>query len=182
MVCEMIRHMRDPLNRAGFTLIELVIIIMIIGILSIFAIPRFDQNGAKAVAVARKLVEDLRYAQSRAVTTQTWHGVIVSDCAGAGAGCRQYGLSEFDAATGNPTVPAKDPLTQQDFIVLMVNEFSDVTLATDLAGQTVTFDASGGPVGLAAGQNTINVQAGNACERLTVTLATGLISQGDCLP
>lgn len=183
-------HCRTRVNQAGFTLIELVIIILIIGILSFFAMPRFDQNGPKVSAVAKKLVEDLRYVQNRAVTTQLGHRMAFVNCV---AGCTQYQVLQFDPLTGLWT-PARDTLGGQSpanngvFVVDMSREFAGVTLT--LNGTLIGFDSSGtpnagldgggAPIPLTGANNTIDVQAGTVCERVAITLATGLISQTDC--
>ncbi|MEW6325020.1 MAG: prepilin-type N-terminal cleavage/methylation domain-containing protein [Nitrospirota bacterium] len=171
-----------PRPQAGFTLIELVIIILIIGVLTIFALPKFDQSGAQVAAVAKKLTEDLRYAQGRAVATQIPHGVVFSGC--TGGNCTQYRIAEFDAA-GMPTVSAKDPLTGQDFVVEMTGPFDQVILDTTLPNQQAYFDWTGSPfagpgVTLTAATNAITVQAGVHNCPLTITVTTGLITPGSC--
>jgi len=57
------------MGRKGFTLIELVMVIMLIGIIAVFAAPRMvDVIGTKASAFRDKLKTDIRYAQNLAMT------------------------------------------------------------------------------------------------------------------
>lgn len=54
----------------GFTLVELVVIILLLGILAFTAIPRFLDKGAIDVSVmAEQLANDIRYTQSLAMTS-----------------------------------------------------------------------------------------------------------------
>jgi len=57
------------MNHKGFTLIELVMVIVLIGILAVVAVPKLgDMKGMKAGAFADKLEADIRYAQNLAMT------------------------------------------------------------------------------------------------------------------
>ncbi len=57
-----------PLPQRGFTLIELIMVIVIVGILAVFVAPRFfDANIFKARGFADEVKATLRYAQKIAV-------------------------------------------------------------------------------------------------------------------
>lgn len=87
----------------GFTLIEALMIISIIGILSALAIPRFASVGKKsAYMVSRQIVVDMRYARSLAVTSGTRH--IVKFFPAGGSEYSSYGIFK-DA---NPDVQIGD--------------------------------------------------------------------------
>ena len=58
------------MNRKGFTLIELIMVIVLIGIIAVYAAPRLSSvTDTKAGAFVDKLRADIRYAQSQAVST-----------------------------------------------------------------------------------------------------------------
>lgn len=61
-------------TRGGFTLIEILAVVVILGIASAIVIPQIGSNGdLKATAGARIVMADLIYAQNRAIATQTWN-------------------------------------------------------------------------------------------------------------
>lgn len=55
----------DP--AAGFSLIELIIVIMVVGILAVAFIPKTTTEGIKLEAAAARLAADIRAAQSQAI-------------------------------------------------------------------------------------------------------------------
>ena len=67
----------DGGNIAGFSLIELVVVLSLISIVAIVSVPRFENlPQTRAYYTACKLRSDIRYAQSLAVQTQTRTRVV----------------------------------------------------------------------------------------------------------
>lgn len=66
------------MNKSSFTLIELVIVLLIVGILAVVSVTEFtnSSSAAKLGAAEFKLKCDITYAQALAVTQQVNHGVI----------------------------------------------------------------------------------------------------------
>ena len=73
-----ISNFQFSISRNGFTLMEFLVVIGIIGILTLIGIPTFRsiQPSLQLSGVTRELITDLRYAQQLTVTEQVEHGVL----------------------------------------------------------------------------------------------------------
>src|SRR4051794_19271606 len=64
-------------RRAGFTLIEILAVVVILGIASAIIVPQIgSRDDQKAASAARVVMADLLYAQNRAIATQKTHYVL----------------------------------------------------------------------------------------------------------
>lgn len=69
-----VRRIRPPrLEATGFTTIELVIIIVLIGVLAFVAIPRLNTDSLRVIPVAEQIAGEIRYAQNLAMTRSQAH-------------------------------------------------------------------------------------------------------------
>ena len=131
-------HMRRS-NLAGFTVIELVTSIAIIGILAAVTVPRmFDNSAFSERGYIDELASTLRYAQKVAIASECEVQVSIT---AAGYSAMQR------AAAGNTCNPAGAWTTvvrRSDGTALAGNSPVDVTSAPVV---TITLDRDGAPMG-----------------------------------
>ena len=66
------------MNYKGFTLVELIVVILLIGIMSVFVIPKFDSDGFKARGLADEVITSIRHAQRLAMTRGEQYKIDIS--------------------------------------------------------------------------------------------------------
>src|SRR4030065_108487 len=97
-------------NQHGFTLIELVIIIVLLAIIAAVAIPRMgDVTSMKAAATAEKLKSDIRYAQELAMTQNRSYRVYFNTAPAPAAGYAVVNNADGDGNWGEAGEFAPDP-------------------------------------------------------------------------
>jgi len=62
----------------GFTMIELVIVMVLVAVLAFVAIPRLNTGSLTVMPVAEQIAAEIRYAQNLALTRAATHSFIVS--------------------------------------------------------------------------------------------------------
>jgi MSHA pilin protein MshC len=174
------------MGRNGFTLIELVIILVLIGIIALFVAPRMlDVTSTKASVFADKLRADIRTARNLAMTENRRYRVFFN---GAGlAPAAGYAVARDSSALGNcgSFAAAPDPaLTGNLIVTLNAGDYAGITVAP--AVNCLEYDALGRPYDCSASPATcsttsagmiISVNAnGNPVETVTVTPQTGAVN------
>lgn len=147
----------------AFTLIELVMVLVIVGVVSAIAVPRFGASNQvqRATAAARRLAADLALVQSQANLTSTTQ--TVSFTVGTGR-YTVLGMTDLKTGAGNYTVD----LGEHPFDAIV----STVTLGgtTSTSGlATISFNGFGSPsVG-----GTLTIGARSASRVVVVDGASG---------
>jgi MSHA pilin protein MshC len=125
------------MNAKGFTLIELVMVLVLIGIIAAIAIPRLPSTaGSKAGAFAGKLQADIRYAQNLAMTRGTRSRVDFSVANQYSVLSSQTGVCSFTSTF--------DPAASGPFIVRVnTGMYAGITLAPSM--NCLEYDSLGRP-------------------------------------
>lgn len=144
----------------GFTLVELVLVLLLLGILAAAAIPRVPVSPTGVDAAARKIRSDLHYARSLAMTRGRNHGIEF-------AGGAPYIL--YDQT---PTNPVLDPLSRAAFSEDL-RRFGRSEVTNSLR---VEFDSWGRPI--LGGGGSVSVSNGTFARTLNILAETGFVTMG----
>lgn len=164
-------------DNRGFTFIELVIIIVIIGIMALIAIPNFTASGGMKLSGAATMIQtDLRYVQELAMSTNTNCGIIFDV---SGNNYRAYQGDDINNT-------AVSPLTGSAFLVDFdeLSQFKGVNIySVNLGGSNIIeFDRLGRPfmvdgaTPISGPNNIITLNASGLTKDLTITTNTGIVT------
>lgn len=163
-------------NRSGgFTLIELVMVIVLVGVIAIYAAPRLNLDSYDATEAAGEVIEALRYTQALSME----HSGFDSD------GDNNYDYYCFQVVGNNYTISLID--VDDNPLAGIANPVTGAATYTQSWGGGITltpsvnaicFSSRGEPVNTAdapLGNATINVQSGTSTTTVTVEQLTGFI-------
>lgn len=141
---------------AGFTIYELIVVIVILSILAVVVVPSMTQAGSsRSLSAARQVAADLEYAQNRAISIGDGVRVTFGDPT-----AHAYSLYNASAAE-------KHPITNADYTVSFASDgyLKGTRLTTSLKDedgaetQTIWYDALGAPALSEAGVITVEYDA-----------------------
>jgi prepilin-type N-terminal cleavage/methylation domain-containing protein len=155
--------------RSGFTIIELLIVIVILSIAALTAIPLMSSASSVQIRSAANLIAaDLEYAKSMAISRGQNHSIVFDGSADS------YQIEDQD----NNVIqhPVKKGF---DYVMNFSNDsrLSKVNIVNaDFDGNsTVTFDCLGSPINLNS-EGVINLSADSMTATITIEPVTGFIS------
>jgi len=174
------------LKRQGFTLIELIMVIVLIGIIAFFAAPRLGTiPSTNAGAFADKLRADVRYVQDVAMarnrrTRVYFNGTGSAPAAGYAAAQDNSALANCSAFTA-----VADPASYGNLTVtLNTGSFAGITITPTMT--CLEYDALGRPYNCggslgscssaAAGMSIVVNGNGTAVSTIAVTSQTGAVN------
>ncbi len=155
------------MNQKGFTLIELVMVLVLVGILAVFVAPKLgDITSTNAGAFTDKLRADIRYAQNLAMTRNRRYRVYLNTNPPSPAS--GYAVV-YDTSGGAWTSfgYALDPAGTGSLSVALIGQYAGITIAP--VG-FIEFNSLGAPTSAA----TVTVSPGN--QTVTITAQTGAVN------
>lgn len=165
-----LQHLRAKYSRIchrdkGFTLVEILIVVIILAIAAAIAIPRMGSAGAMQMrAAADMIAADLEYAKSMATSRQANYTVIFNTSA------ESYQIEDAGGVISHPVKVGSQFII--NFSADSRLDEVDITNVNFNSTSQVKFDRLGSP----DNGGTITLQAGGVSATITVEAVTGYIS------
>lgn len=162
----------------GFTLVELIIVIVLLGILSAYAVPRiFNTTDFYARGFHDETLAYLRYAQKTAIAQRR---TVCVDFSASGVTPGTVTLTIASAASTYTCAPAGTLLGPKGENPVVLTARSGITFGTSpyAAPSDFNFDGQGQPItaaGAAQGKQTFQVSG--AANTITVETVTGFVHE-----
>jgi prepilin-type N-terminal cleavage/methylation domain-containing protein len=180
---------RPAFRHAGFTLVELLAVIAIIGLVAAIAIPQATSVSPAIVdAAAAEVAHAIRFAQREAVRTGQYHVAEIDPARQTVRVYRLRGVATVDEDIDNPVMHPVDKIAYR--ISLAGNAATRAVVASPVftygadTTSNVTFGPDGSPVyikGTAApaalsANGVVGLQLGAALRTVTVDRTTGRVT------
>ncbi len=153
----------------GFTLLELIVVIIIIGVLSVTVLPRFmDSKGFEEYSYRGEIITKLRAIQLRAMQEESSRCVALND--------KHFGEpSSCDVNTGAFNFSSDYGQDIEDVLEIKVQSNHSVTFSMKTGSVPFSFDKLGRPVGC-SGKCEIRITGSE--ELLVIIESEGFIHAG----
>lgn len=146
-------------EQKGFTMLELTLIMLLMGIMTIGAYTMFSPQDIRVDTATLKVIHDIRFAQDRAMITGRNHGF-------RNTSATQYEI--YDSSAGNPTT---DPSTQSSMVINLNSNYPNVQFQGNYQWE---FNSLGSPV--LGGGSSMTLSNGTDTKTFSLTNNTGLIN------
>lgn len=126
---------RGKRSRAGFTLIEIAVVLVIIGMVTLLVLPRLPSSDEENLKIsARTLASTLRYLQERAITSGTGYYLALAPGTES-VKIFEIGADGSDKEPSDPLLqksPVKDGIIVADVRIPRLGKVSDGQLRLDV--------------------------------------------------